>query len=329
MKYLRSALRRSKPRKPLSLSPQDPTVKDASPRCSSVLSDCDADDESSLSSDLPTSRSVSLSIPIGLYCPRRPTLREVLADESPSPWTLGAFMAYLSQNHCLETLEFTIDATRYTTHYRKMLEIDPQTPLSPQTQDCEYVKMLWRKLLDAYVVPNAPREVNLPSNVRDRLISRPCIDTPPDAAELEPAAKIIYELMNESVLGPFLNAVALRAVEHLSSPWTSDKSMIDTYMFGSLDERSLSPTLSRSPGKASPPVSRTCVATRSSSGLSTRPSPHSRPTVALCRTSCFPHSAPLSSPSATSTAPDAPVSSDDSTDSLSSALALDPMTPPH
>jgi hypothetical protein len=222
-----------------------------------------------------------------------------------------------------------MDATRYTTHYRRMVESDPQTLLSPQTQDCEYVKMLWLKLLDAYIAPNAPRGVNLPSAVRDRLMSRPCTDTPPDAAELEPAVKIIYELMNESVLGPFLNAVAPRAVEILCSPWTSDESMMDTYMVGSLDERSLSPTPSRSPGKESSHVSRTGVATRSSSGLSTRTSPHSRPTVALCRTSSFPLSAPLPSASSTSSAPDAPNSSDDSTDSPSSASALDPMTPPH
>jgi hypothetical protein len=37
----------------------------------------------------------------------------MLANAAPSPWTLGAFMQYLSENHCLEVLEFTTDASRY------------------------------------------------------------------------------------------------------------------------------------------------------------------------------------------------------------------------
>jgi hypothetical protein len=41
----------------------------------------------------------------GVYLPRRPNLRDILANTSPPPWTLAAFMAYLSNNHCLETLD--------------------------------------------------------------------------------------------------------------------------------------------------------------------------------------------------------------------------------
>src|SRR5271156_743550 len=108
-------------------------------------------------------------IPSGPYLPRRPTLQEVLADSAPPPWTLSAFMAYLSRNHCLETLEFTMDASRYRKHYNSMADSHPGTPISPASEGCDYVKMLWQKLLDAYIAPNGAREVNLPSNVRDRL----------------------------------------------------------------------------------------------------------------------------------------------------------------
>src|SRR6266536_2362085 len=182
MKYLRSAMRRSKHRKPASLYVH--TSRDTSPRCSSVLSDCDADDEGFMSSgDFLPSRPLSLAIPPGPYCPRRPTLQEVLSSTAPPPWTLGAFTQYLSQNHCLETLEFTTDAKTYSKHYKDMVERDPHTPLSPET--AEYVRMLWQKLLDAYIAPNGPREVNLPSDVRNRLLYLPCTDNPPDPAELE------------------------------------------------------------------------------------------------------------------------------------------------
>jgi hypothetical protein len=332
MKYLRSAMRRSKHRKPPSLYLQT-SSREASPRCSSVLSDCDADDEQGFmsSGDFLPSRPLSVSIPAGPYCPRRPTLQEVLSDAAPPPWTLSAFMAYLSQNHCLETLEFTMDAKRYSKHYRDMVDRDPHTPVSPQSQECEYVRMLWQKLLDAYITPNGPREVNLPSNVRDRLLSLPNTYTPPDPAELEPAVKIIYELMDESVLVPFLNSVApSRGPQTYTSPWTSDENMADDYMAASLDERSLSPAQTRSKRDGSPPTSRHDIVSQSYTGPSQRHSQQSHLTAALGRSGITRLSTYISGSSGTSSAEAPDNLTDDSTDSPSpSGSAMEPMTPPN
>jgi len=333
MKYLRSAMRRSKHRKPPSLHLHT-KPRETSPRCSSVLSDWDADDEGFMSSgEFVPSRPLSLSIPSGPYCPRRPTLQEVLTNEAPPPWTLTAFMAYLSQNHCLETLEFTMDAQRYTTHYRNMMEKvqrDPLTPISPSSQDVEYMRMLWQKLLDAYIAPNGPREVNLPSDVRNRLMSLPYQYIPPDASELEPAVKVIYELMDESVLVPFLNSVApMRAPESYSSPWTSDENMTDSHVAASLDERSLSPSRSRHQKEGSPPRGHDVVS-QSYTGPSPRLSQQSHLTAALSRAAGSRLSTFMSGSSAISSS-EAPESlTDDSTDSPSpSGSALEPMTPPN
>lgn len=112
-------------------------------------------------------------------------------------------MAFLSQNHCLETLEFTMDASRYQRQYEEMMVPGAKTP-----EGREYVKMLWRRLLDAYIVPNGPREINLPCDVRDKLLSHPINGSPPSPRLLEAAVKIIYDLMDESVLVPFLNSLA-------------------------------------------------------------------------------------------------------------------------
>ncbi|CZR59582.1 related to a-agglutinin core protein AGA1 [Phialocephala subalpina] len=330
MKYLRSAMRRSKHRKPPSLHLKT-TSRETSPRCSSVLSDWDADDEGFMSSgDFAPSRPLSLTIPSGPYCPRRPTLQEVLANVAPPPWTLTAFMAYLSQNHCLETLEFTMDAQRYTKHYQELVSRDPHTPLSPNTPECDYVRMLWQKLLDAYIAPNGPREVNLPSDVRDHLLSLPFTYSPPDPAELEPAVKIIYELMDESVLVPFLNSIAPSRVEGFqSSPWTSNESMTDTYMTGSLDERSLSPSKTRARESSPPSGERSNdIVSQSHGGPSPRLSHSSHLTAALSRGAAR-LSTHLSGSSGTSG--EAPESmTDDSTDSPSpSGSALEPMTPPN
>ncbi|KAL6852221.1 PAK-box protein [Trichoderma novae-zelandiae] len=151
---------------------------------------------------------------------RPPTLNEILLDTAPPPWTLSAFMAYLSQNHCMETLEFTLDSQRYATVYEQTLsEDDP-------SDDCrERVCAWWEKLMQVYIIPCAPREVNIPAQVRDRLLRVPCGPDPPHPSELAEAGRIVYELMNDSVLVPFLQSVATSAADlhdfHLASPKAS------------------------------------------------------------------------------------------------------------
>lgn len=140
---------------------------------------------------------------------RPPTLSEILSNESSPPYTLSAFMAYLSQNHCLETLEFTMEADRYRAEYNQVY----QAQRGGVAEDDEYVCSLWIKLMEAYIVPCAPREVNLPCPVRDRLLSHPCSSSPPHPSQLHEAVQIVYELMNDSVLVPFLETVAATYVE--------------------------------------------------------------------------------------------------------------------
>jgi hypothetical protein len=113
-------------------------------------------------------------------------------------------MAFLSQNHCLETLEFTMDADRYTAAYSEIM--DGQS--NWMRDGNEYLCSLWQKLMNAYLIPYGPRELNLPAPVRDRLLGLDAHTIPPHPSELNEAVGIIYELMNDSVLGPFLESVA-------------------------------------------------------------------------------------------------------------------------
>nr|XP_036585776.1 regulator of G-protein signaling [Colletotrichum truncatum]KAF6795967.1 regulator of G-protein signaling [Colletotrichum truncatum] len=131
-----------------------------------------------------------------------PSLSEILSNTSSPPWTLAAFMAYLSQNHCLETLEFTMDAERYRKAYEQII-----TNKEWIGDGNDHVCSLWEKLMQAYIIPYSPREVNLPSPVRDRLIAQSCSSVPPPPSELDEAVKIVYELMNDSVLLPFIESV--------------------------------------------------------------------------------------------------------------------------
>lgn len=179
----------------------------SSTQCS-VQQDWDANDKIMPSGNHLPSRPLSVAIPAKQYCPRRPTLREVLANSAPPPWTLSAFTVYLSQNHCLETLEFTMDATLYRKHYEMLLANCGEKTIMPSTEGCEYVRMLWQKLLDAYISPDSPREVNLPGDVRQRLLSSPNHFRPPSPQQLDTAVRVVYELMDESVLVPFLSSVS-------------------------------------------------------------------------------------------------------------------------
>ncbi len=145
-----------------------------------------------------------------------PTLTEILLDVSPPPYTLTAFMAYLSQNHCMETLEFTLDAQRYANFYQEFAsEAESATDANLR------LSALWQKLMQVYIVPCAPREVNIPSRVRDRLLMTHYNPIPPHPSVLDEAGRIIYELMNDSLLVPFLESVAplhVEAEEQVRSP---------------------------------------------------------------------------------------------------------------
>jgi hypothetical protein len=142
-----------------------------------------------------------------------PSLTDILLDAAPPPWTLSAFMAYLSQNHCMETLEFTLDSQRYAAFYEE-LAASPNTAPDGLERCCS----LWEKLMQVYIVPCAPREVNIPARVRDRLLNLSYRPQPPRPSELDEAGRIVFELMNDSLLVPFIESVSVlhldTSIEH-------------------------------------------------------------------------------------------------------------------
>ncbi|KAK3320983.1 regulator of G-protein signaling [Cercophora scortea] len=190
----KARLRRQSPTSP---SPSPPP-RISSPKPSTVIEDSDRD------SIMTTSRPASLAIVHSASGPF-PSLRDILLNIAPPPYTLGAFMAFMSQKQCLETLEFTMEAERYKTAYTDILQ-DQSTWIVDAN---EHLCSQWQKLMRAYILPYGPREVNLPAHVRDRLLSLPANPTPPQPSELDEAVTIVYELMNDSVMGPFLESVAL------------------------------------------------------------------------------------------------------------------------
>ncbi|KAK4120775.1 regulator of G protein signaling superfamily [Parathielavia appendiculata] len=179
-----------------------PNSRGETERPSSVLED--GDGYSTMTASRPPSLALMPPASASSSPASPPSLRDILTNIAPPPYTLGAFTAFLSQNHCLETLEFTMDADRYRSVYSNFL----REQAAGYGDGADYVCSHWQKIINAYIVPYGHREVNLPAHVRDRLLSLPATPVPPHPTELDEAVRIVYELMNDSVLGPFLASVA-------------------------------------------------------------------------------------------------------------------------
>lgn len=189
--------------KPWILTPE------TSPQLSPVISDCDADDEANMfADDLRVSRPISIASPMGegASSSSRPTLDDILNKRSQPPYTLSAFTAYLSQQHCLETLEFTMDAKQYQEKYAKSAAHLAGMPMNDDHEDVYDLQQDWRRLLDVYIKPGSPREINLPAEERDDLLDQIYSDKPPEPEALDPSVKRMYDLMGDSIFMPFLNS---------------------------------------------------------------------------------------------------------------------------
>ena len=79
----------------------------------------------------------------------------------------------------------------------------------PITSDCEEGVELqrdWKRILDIYIVPGAPREINLPSDDRDELLEFPHAVKAPPPETLDQSIQRMYDLMQESIYLPFINS---------------------------------------------------------------------------------------------------------------------------
>lgn len=158
--------------------------------------------------DLPRARPISMmSRKDGVMSPGRPTLDEVLNNTAPQPYTLAAYTAFLSQQHCLETLEFTTEAKKYAEKYDEASAQLAGIPLTIDTNEGYDLIQDWRRILDIYVKPGAPREINLPAEERDDLVEQSSDLRPPQPEAFEPAIKRMYDLMSDSIFIPFCNSL--------------------------------------------------------------------------------------------------------------------------
>ena len=194
-----------------------PYTPEPSPRLAPVAPSGNIEFDFSMSGDASRpARPISLAVPrdhIATLSPGgRPTLDDVLNNRAPQPYTLSAYMAFLSQQHCLETLAFTLDAKKYREKYDTSSAHMAGMPLTYETDEGYELQQEWTRILDIYIKPGAPQEINIPSEERDDLLDWPYGVKPPPPEALEPCVKRMHDLMSDSIFIPFCNS--LKAVSY-------------------------------------------------------------------------------------------------------------------
>jgi hypothetical protein len=138
--------------------------------------------------------------------PQRPTLLDVLKNIALPPYTLAAFIEFLSQQHCQEVLAFFSDALRYKSLFEDAVSFG-RSKIHSSTDEGINLIQTWTNLLDVYVKAGAPQEINLPIKERDDLVEYPCEPTAPSPKVLDPAMVRMYNFMADSIFVPFCKEV--------------------------------------------------------------------------------------------------------------------------
>lgn len=186
-----------------------PYTPEPSPPLKSTVISIRVDRNAKMADASPRARPISMAgRREGVLSPTsRPTLDDVLNNTAPPPYTLAAYTAFLSQQHCLETLEFVTESRKYSTKYDEAAANVGGMPLTTDTDEGFELMQDWTRLLDVYVKPGAPREINLPAEERDDLIEYPYDPKPAPPEALDPAVKRMNDLMSDSIFIPFCNSL--------------------------------------------------------------------------------------------------------------------------
>lgn len=134
----------------------------------------------------------------------RTTLEAILSNESPEPYTLNAFFDFLNLHHCLEALDFISQAKIYRDAYTLYSTLADNENIVPNST---HIKQQWECIIATYILPGSSSEINLPSYIRDPLLSLTDVTVlPPNPKRLDPAVDHIYEVLKEDALMPFIRS---------------------------------------------------------------------------------------------------------------------------
>ncbi|CAG8777233.1 10754_t:CDS:1, partial [Racocetra persica] len=154
----------------------------------------------------------------------KPTLIDILNNETSYPYSLDDFATFLDQTFCLENLEFWLAVRQYKYYtYNFYNSPDLLTPnsssLSLPTSDIlyddaslrgdapahsEFLKQKLHKIIETFILPHSPKEINIEASVRDDLLTNVFTYNNYDSSILDVVSNQIFELMQESSFAQFL-----------------------------------------------------------------------------------------------------------------------------
>lgn len=147
------------------------------------------------------------SPPDNIPSPSRITLENILSNDSPTPYTFKAFLDFLTRNHCTETLDFISEAKAYPTIYNTHWASPENSVI---VQDPTLVGTQWVALMETYILPGSPSEINLPAYIREQLLGILNVTvSPPSPEQLNSALNHAYEILTEDALIPFIRSFQL------------------------------------------------------------------------------------------------------------------------
>ena len=121
-----------------------------------------------------------------------PRLSEVLDGTSQQPWDLAAFETFLDANFCGEILQFTTEVASYKWYFDVKKRCN--TPKSDNDSQST-LKIIFEKILQTFIMQNAPQEINIPGDVRDSILALQDSEEAPDPSEFDVACNMMYDLM--------------------------------------------------------------------------------------------------------------------------------------
>jgi hypothetical protein len=155
-------------------------------------------------------------------------LEDILSDKAPRPYTADAFFDFVSCRHCTESLDFIV---RVHDYYEQYAMLQPSFHQMTTRQNAR-LGGEWRHLMGTFIAPGSVKEINLPSTIRNQLLSHNPIVSPPRPENLDSAFCHISEMLSHNILIPFLRSMPISDQEaiqqgfHPNHRWPGPSSAI-------------------------------------------------------------------------------------------------------
>jgi len=167
---------------------------------------------------------------------RKPSLADILNNETSYPYSLDDFATFLDQSYCLENLEFYMAVQRYTYCANNFYNYS-SSPISSIDSDSlldssasplsivdptstyfdddaslrgdapahlNFLKQKLQDLITTFILPNSPKEINILAETRDDLLTNVFQYNNYHPSILDNVKDQIYELMSSSNFNQFL-----------------------------------------------------------------------------------------------------------------------------